>query len=201
MDADGEPERLLADLGRRRSFARGEVLFAAGEPARTFHYVRSGEVRVFQAGEDGREVEVGRFRRGDFVGEAVAFAGADFPSSAQAVRGTETLAFDVREVLARVGRDAEAARFFLRLLARKCLVLNERVLSLTLRTVRQRLAQYLLARRGQDGVVRLETPKAELARMLGVSAETLSRTLRRLEEGGAVAVEGRRIRILNPSLL
>jgi CRP/FNR family transcriptional regulator len=193
----------LRGLGAPKKYAKGEYLFSAGEKAEGFYFVVAGEIRAFTMDEQGREVEVIRLRPGDFLGEAVALAGGSYPLYAQAVRDSRVLYFDRRRVLAGMSRDPAAARFFVELLARKCLVLNERIEALGLRTVRQRIVQYLLSRCSGRGacVVELAVKNTDLARLLGTVPETLSRNLRRMQEEGLIEVKGRKIRVLDCSKL
>jgi CRP-like cAMP-binding protein len=83
------------------------------------------------------------------------------------------------------------------LLAQKCVVLSSRVESLGLRTVRQRLIQYLLANCYGPGpcLVELKIKKGELAKLLGTISETLSRVLKQMQKEGLIAVDGRKIHI------
>lgn len=187
----------LRSLGVAKRFTKGRFLFGSGETAEGFYCLLSGEVRAFSMDEQGREVEVVRLKAGDFLGEAVALAGGAYPVHAQAVRDSRVLYFDRRRVLSGLSRDPEAARFFVELLARKCLVLNRRVEALGLHTVRQRIVQYLLGRCAGGGacLIDLGVRKAELARLLGTVPETLSRNLRQMQEDGLIEVKGRRIRI------
>ncbi len=147
--------------------------------------------------ERGREVELIRAGPGDFIGEAVVFAADSFPAFAQAASVSETYFFDRKAVFSRIRRDPETARFFLDLLARKCLVLNKRIETLSLRTVRQRLASHLLTSCSGERCCRvvIDTKKSDLARLLGTVGETLSRTLSRMEKEGLIEVSGRTIRI------
>jgi CRP/FNR family transcriptional regulator, dissimilatory nitrate respiration regulator len=201
MDQE-ERDRALSRLGGhglRRAFRKGAFLFLAGEASRDFYFLKSGEVRVFRADNQGREVEVARLKAGDFLGEAVALAGVAYPASAQAVRDTITLSFGRDAVVALAGRDPAIARFLVDLLARKCLVLNERVEALGLQTVRLRLSQYLLSHCSGDRgcLIELRLKKADLARLLGTVPETLSRTLKQLEREGLIEVQGARITVKN----
>ena len=69
---------------------------------------------------------------------------------------------------------------------------------LSLKEVSARLAKYLLdlSLRGDGGaVVVLETTKTVLASRLGTVAETLSRTLTRMQRRGIIRVQGRTIAI------
>jgi CRP/FNR family transcriptional regulator len=199
IPADG---KILA-LGAPRHFARGAVLFSEGDKAAGFYRIRKGEVRITKLDELGRELEVTRVGPGDFLGEAVAFAGGRFPFFAQAIGPTDAAYFEIEAVFRRVDRDPRTARFFIDLLARKCVVLSARIESLGLRTVRQRLVRFLL----EDGsgaanrVVTLKIRKGELARQLGTVGETLSRTLRQMRDEGLIEVKGGDIRIVDPARL
>jgi CRP-like cAMP-binding protein len=194
-------DRRISDLGFVRKFKRGESLFHSGDKSSGFYLLLSGEVRVFKMDARGNEVEVVRLRPGDYFGEAAVFASEAYPASARAVRETTARYFPAKDVFRRIKRDPGTAGFFLELLARKCVVLNEKVEALGLRTVRQRLARHLLARAGEAGEnrVRLDIGKAELARELGTIPETLSRAFRRLSQDGFIEVKGSTILLKNPA--
>ncbi|OGD22308.1 MAG: hypothetical protein A2W03_09475 [Candidatus Aminicenantes bacterium RBG_16_63_16] len=186
-------------LGLKKTYRAGNFLFHVHDEARGFFYVRRGGVRVFRMDDNGREMEIVRLGPGDFLGEAVAFAGVRFPAYARVTEDAEVLYFDREEVFRRIGRNPGVARFFIDLLAGKCLVLNQRVEALGLLSVRQRLARYLLSSCGgaQTCSVELKVKKGDLARQLGMAGETLSRNLREMEDDGLIQVKGRQIRILD----
>lgn len=186
-------------LGRETLFAKGTALFQADELASVFCYVLSGEIRVFKLDDQGRELEVTRLGSGEFVGEAFALVHGRYPFFAQAVRESRVLAFPASAVDRAIAADPGAARFFVRLLARKCVQLSARVESLGMRTVRQRVAEFLLSRCGGSGGCRVDLPmsKGELAKSLGTVGETLSRTLRQMREERLIEVRGKAIRIVD----
>jgi CRP/FNR family transcriptional regulator len=196
MDALDEK---IAALGTRRSYRKDAFLFLAQEEARGFFYVIAGEVRIFRMDDSGREVEIVRLRPGDFFGEAVALVAGRFPAFARAAKDAEVLFFERSAVLKSIKTNPAVAEFFLVLLANKCILLNERIETLNLRTVRQRLAQYLLARCSEEPACNIQLPvkKSELAKHLGTISETLSRTFRRMEQDGLIRVKGGNIRVLD----
>jgi CRP/FNR family transcriptional regulator len=186
-------------LGRERRLAAGASLFQAEEAASAFYYLLQGQVRVFKLDGQGREMEVTRLGAGDFVGEAFALVGGRYPFFAQAVREARVLELPAAAVDRAIASDPAAARFFVRLLARKCVSLSGRVESLAMRTVPQRLAEFLLGRCGGAGGCRVDLPmsKGELAMSLGTVSETLSRALGRMSRRGLIEVRGPAIRILD----
>jgi CRP-like cAMP-binding protein len=192
-------ENRIKGLGRLKRYAEGSFLFQAEEKAAGFYYVETGEIRVFKMDEQGRELEVARLGPGDFVGEAIAFVSGRFPFYAQAIKDSDVRYFDIQEVFRRIDSEVSLARFFIELLAKKCVVLSNRVESLGLRTVRQRLIQYLLAHCYGSGhcLVELRIKKWDLAKLLGTISETLSRTLKQMQAEGLIKVKGQKIHIKN----
>jgi CRP/FNR family transcriptional regulator len=200
----GALDKKIAALGTKRNYKKDGFLFLAEEDARGFYYVVSGEVRIFRMDDSGREVEIVRLLPGEFFGEAIAFASGKFPAFARAAGDTEVLFFERPTVLRSILADSAVAEFFLILLANKCIRLNERIETLNLRTVRQRLAQYLLAHckaAERSCVVDLTIKKSDLAKHLGTISETLSRTFRNMERDRLIEVRGRSLRVLDSDKL
>ncbi|MGQ9673973.1 MAG: Crp/Fnr family transcriptional regulator [Candidatus Aminicenantales bacterium] len=189
-------EKILA-LGIKKKYPKKSLLFSAGEETHGFFFIRTGEVRVFKMDKNARELELVRLWPGDFFGEAAVFAADEFPAFAEATKDTEVIYFEKEAFVRRLRESPDLALFFIQLLARKCLILNERIEALSLRTVRQRLAQYLLSHcSGQMAcLIELKIRKGELARLLSTASETLSRNLRELQEEGVIEVRGQSIRV------
>ncbi len=193
----------IASLGIRKAYPKGSFLFLAQEDSRGFFRILKGEVRVFRMDENGKELEIVRLRPGDFFGEAIALLEGKFPAFARAAQDCEVLFFDTQTVFRQMAEEPSVARFLVLLLAGKCQVLNRRIETLGLKTVRQRLAQYLLSFCQADGACRFELPvrKLELARQLGTISATLSRNLRRLKEDRTIEVKNRTVWIRSPQKL
>jgi CRP-like cAMP-binding protein len=198
-----ELEVKIRELGQAKTYAKDEFLFHADDPAEGFFYLQSGEVRVFKMDEQGKELEVVRLGPGDFFGEAIVFIQDRYPSYAQAVKDSEVLLFEKSKFFQNLEKDPEIGKFFLHLLAKKCIVLNKRIEALELRTVRQRLIQYLVSSCSSETSLDITLPmkKTELAKLLGTISETLSRNLKQLQEEGLISVEGNTIHIKDISRL
>ncbi len=196
-------EQAIKDIGRPKKYRKSELLFSAQQKANGFYYVQSGEIRVFKMDEQGKEVEVVRLEPGDFLGEAILFVSSVFPFFAQAVKDSQVLFFDKEEIFKKIDKEPSVAKFFLNLLARKCIVLNKRIETLGLQTVRQRLVQYLLLNcSGEEQcTIELKTKKVELAKILGTISETLSRNLKQMQDEGLIEVESNKIHVKDCSKL
>ena len=196
-------ERAIKDIGRLKKYRKDELLFSAQQKADGLYYVQSGEIRVFKMDEQGREVEVVRLEPGEFLGEAILFVASVFPFFAQAVKDSQVLFFEKNKIFKKIDEEPSIAKFFLNLLARKCIILNKRIETLGLQTIRQRLIQYMLLNCSgeQQCTIELKTKKVELAKTLGTISETLSRNLKHIQDEGLIEVEGNKIHIKNCSKL
>ena len=190
-------------IGLIRSFERDDFLFHAGDPASGFYLVREGEIRVYKMDEQGKEIEIVRLGPGDYFGEAIVFTSPDFPAYAQAVVDSEVVYFPKSAIMEEIDRNPAVGRFFIQLLAKKCLILNRRIETLGLQTVRQRLIRFLLtqSKLQNSTEIELRTKKGELARILGTINETLSRNLKQLQDEGLIEVDGIRITIKDSTSL
>jgi CRP/FNR family transcriptional regulator len=189
----------LKKLGHLKKFNKGEMLFSAQDEANGFYYVESGEIRVYKMDEQGREAEVVRLTSGGFLGEAIVFASLVYPVFAQSVTDSEVLFFDKTKINREMAKNPSIALYFVNLLARKCVVLSDKIESLGLRTVRQRLIRYLLSDCSGDRqcLVELKVKKGELAKILGTISETLSRNLKNMQDEGLIEVKGNLLTIKN----
>ena len=189
----------LKEIGQFKRFQKDEILFSAQDKADGFYYVQSGEIRVYKMDEHGKESEVVRLGPGGFLGEAIVFVSSVFPVFAQALTSSDVLFFDKGKISQEMAKTPRIAMYFVELLARKCLVLSNKIESLGLRTVRQRLIRYLLSNCSGEKkcLVELKVKKGELAKILGTISETLSRNLKQMQEEGLIEVEGNKIRIKN----
>jgi CRP/FNR family transcriptional regulator len=189
----------LKKLGQLKRFQKGELLFTAQDRADGFYLVIDGEIRVYKMDEQGREAEVVRLGPGEFLGEAIVFVSSTFPVFAQAVIDSEALFFAKGRIEQKISEDPRLAMYFVDLLARKCVVLSNKVESLGLRTVRQRLIRYLLSRCSGDKIcqVELTVKKGDLAKILGTVSETLSRNLKQMQDEDLIRVEGNKVTIID----
>lgn len=183
--------------GEQRRYSAGEFLFHVGDPAAGLFFVKNGEIRIFKMDMQGKEMEVVRLGNQSFFGEAILFTSETLPAYAEAVSESEVFFLPKKQLFEDLEKIPGLARDLLSLLARKCLVLNQRIEVLGLQTVRQRLAQYLLSRcKGNNAcTVSLDIKKTELAKLLGTISETLSRNLKQLQDEKLITVDGRQIHI------
>ena len=196
----------LQRLDRTRRVVRcdtGEAVFEQGDPSLGIYCVRSGAVAVRKLDAEGNTVTLGLSYPGDLLGQASLVEEGEHRTSADAVVPSTVCVLDPRAVSDTLVRNPAMARDTLRRtvaeleLAQDALV---RAATLPPRDRFVRLLLDLLQRHGEtcaDGSCRLELPlsRRDLASMVGVRHETLSRIIARLEADGLVRFSGRRVSV------
>ncbi len=194
----------LAEVAGVRVYAPGEILFHGGAPADGLYIIVDGRVKVCRYGADGREQVLHIFEGGEPCGEVAVFEGRDYPATAEAMEHSRSL-FIPRDDFLRLARTRpDLLMNMLAVLSRRLRRFVEMIDDLSLKEVSTRLARHLLAlSEAADNVkeVELTTSKVMLAARLGAVAETLSRTLTRMQNKGVIAVEGRRVTLKNVAAL
>lgn len=179
-------------MGVRMRFSRNAEVFGEGEPAEYLYRVVSGAVRTTRLLSDGRR-QIGAFLLpGDFFGLE---AGDDHRFSAEAIADSVVLVVRRGAVDQLVARSCEAARELWKLTARDLQQAQDHLLLLGRKTAQERLVSFLLdmARRGCDrNAVDLPMPRQDIADYLGLTIETVSRTLTQLENSAAIALPSAR---------
>jgi CRP/FNR family transcriptional regulator len=203
-----EDLRRVAAIAVSRRYARKETVFREGDRADGFFVVASGKVKVFKLSDEGKEQVLHVLDPGQSFAEAAIFEGGGYPASAEALDDSELLLLPKHAFVDLLEKNPKVAVRMLASLSRWLKRMTDLVESLSLRDVETRLVFYLseeLKIRGipqRDGAT-LELPvsKNVLAARLGTVPETFSRTLKKLQDEGRIAVRGKQIRILSAARL
>jgi CRP/FNR family transcriptional regulator len=189
--SDGELSALSA-IGRRRVLPVGQVVTWAGDTLTSCANVVSGALKVTASTADGREQIVGLLFPGDFVGQP--FAG-EAPLTVTTLTETDLCIYPRAGFEQMLDKYPRMERM---LLARTMASLNEahgRMLALGRKNAQERVAGFLLelvehaGSRGSDGLLHVQIPisRSEMADLLGLTIETVSRQLTRLRAAEVIA--------------
>jgi CRP/FNR family cyclic AMP-dependent transcriptional regulator len=180
----------FGDLMRERSYPKGSVILFEDDPGDALYVVAKGQVKVVLIGEDGREVILSVLGEGTFFGEMALLD--DEPRSAHviAMEDSAVLALRREDFRTRLRNSPEVAIALLRELSRRLRRADDQIGSLVLLDVNGRVAELLVRLADEEGGDRItrKLTHATIAQMIGSSRETVSRTMRELQDRGLVAV-------------
>jgi CRP/FNR family transcriptional regulator len=192
----GVSQDAVATIGRsavRRLFRGGEIIALEGEPARAAGIIESGQVRVYRTSPSGREQVLGVLGPGSVYNLAPMFQpGGVCLSSVQALTDGWLLAIQRDALVAAIRQSPDLGLALLRHLADRLEGLADLAEDLSLRTVRARLARFLLRGATGDGVARRWT-QDEMASQIGTVRDVVGRSLRSFENEGLIQIDRHRI--------
>jgi len=197
LPSGGSIELMAASM----SFSRNEEIYAEGEPADYFYQIVSGTVRTYKILADGRR-QIGAFYLpGDMFGLESA---EEHAFSAEAIADAKVLVIKRSAVVALAQRDSDVAHQLWAVTARELQRVQEHVL-LLIKTAQERVVGFLLEmaeRARDDNEVELPMSRQDIADYLGLTIETVSRTLTHLATTAAIEVPtSRRIVLRNRAAL
>ena len=173
-------------MGAAKSYPRNAEIYGENELAEYLYKVISGTVRTYKILSDGRRQIGGFYLPGDIFG--LEFAD-EHTLSAEAITDAKVLVIKRSMLTALAARDAGVAGELFALTGCEVQRMQERVL-LLIKTARERVVGFLLemAERVPAGnAVELPMSRQDIADYLGLTIETVSRTLTSLE--GSAAIE------------
>jgi len=187
-------------MGAPLAFGRNEEVYGEGEPAEYLYTVVSGCVRTSKILNDGRR-QIGAFYMpGDIFGLE---AGNEHSFSAEALAPTTVRIIKRAALASRAVCDSATASQLLALTAVELQRTQARVL-LLIKSAQERVAGFLMEMASRNAASEIELPmsRQDIADYLGLTIETVSRTLTHFENICAIALPtSRRIVLRNRSAL
>ena len=177
----------IAEMSAPMSFPRDAEIYRESNPANYLYKVISGTVRTFKALSNGRRQIRAFYLPGDIFGVET---GEKHAFSAEAITDAKLVVIERKVVVALAARDNDVARQLWSLTSRELRHTQDHVL-LLIQSAQERVAGFLLemANRVPAGnEIELPMPRQDIADYLGLTIETVSRTMTHLEKGAAIAL-------------
>lgn len=201
---------LLSRAAQRIAFPANKLILEEGEAARYFYNVNSGTVRLFKSLPDGRRQITGFASAGHFIG----LASRDFNMvSAEAVDSVQLCRFSRTVLTAMLNEYPALERKLLDIAIHELALNQEQLLLLGRKTALERIATFLLSWQQRQETCnghtsatsnRLILPlsRTDLADYLGLTIETVSRSLSNLKKDGVIEIPNiHEIVLLRPQTL
>lgn len=192
----------LLETGRtRRHIKRGAVLYEQGDESRSIYCVQSGHILLSHTNSFGHKTAFRLVSAGDMLGYRSFFGEDNHAATAQALSDTHVCCFKPDEVLAMVDAHPKFARQFLKTLAMDrgpSDALHLRGQKIPIRTRLLYLLTILEKRYGKrdsEDMLILDLPlsRRDIASLLGVRHESITRTINEIKKEGLAIFKGRQV--------
>jgi CRP-like cAMP-binding protein len=171
------------------TLAKGEPVFHQGDPAASFHLVKSGRIKMVTYSRDGKEFVQGYFAKGQSFGEPPFFHRVPYPASAVAVERSEVWKCP-HEAFVKLLRENFPVHLHLTEVLSERLLYKSMMLSeLAVEEAEHRLTTIIdyfrRAERNPAGEeYRVPYTRQQLADMTGMRIETVIRCVKSMEQKG-----------------
>jgi CRP/FNR family transcriptional regulator, polysaccharide utilization system transcription regulator len=182
---------------------KGELLFKEGEKSRGLICLASGKVKVFKEGIGGREQILKMVKQLGFIGYRTLFSENTWTVSAAAVEDSTFCVLEKNSLVKILKKNADLTLKLAKIITEELSFSNNRIVSLTQKHVRGRLAESLLLLRDiygydTDGeTIRVTLSRENIANLSNMTTSNAIRTLSNLASEGIIRIKGRKISILD----
>ncbi|MBW2316538.1 MAG: Crp/Fnr family transcriptional regulator [Deltaproteobacteria bacterium] len=200
----------LTEIGahfHERSYPKNSVIFLEDETGDYMYIVRQGRVKVVRQLPSGKETILAFHDSGEFFGEMSLLDGGTTPASVIAVAPTTILSLSRRDFRNQLA-NPKVNEALLRMLCQRCREAWSQVELLTLHHAEARirsLVHQLCESKGEvepDGVrIGSRLTHRELADMAGITRESASRAVSRLQKLGLLRMESGSLLVLDQAQL
>ena len=203
----GDMDQLDNIIKRRRPLEKGEHLYREGEDFNSLFALRSGSVKTYINSEEGEEHVIGFKMPGDLLGMS-GINGGHYTSSAKALE-TSSICEIPFEQLEKLGAEIPGLQHHLmEIMSREIQEEHGKIALCNKMPAEARLASILLtlSHRFQERGFSskdfyLSMSRSDIANMLGLAVETVSRLFTQFQEQGLLKVERKHIQLLDAEAL
>jgi CRP/FNR family cyclic AMP-dependent transcriptional regulator len=189
----------LATYGLIRRYRKKAIVMTEGDFGDSLYIVLHGQVKIFAAEANGRELTFAVIGAGEFFGE-LALDGGPRSASAMALQPTTCVVVPGSKVRQRMQEDPGLALEVVTRVLKRSRSMTETARQLALVDVYGRVVQVLEGERGpassREAIELDKLTHQQIASRVGASREMVSRLLKDLERGGYVALGMRRITLM-----
>lgn len=187
------------------TYRKKQLIYAEGNHALRLFYIQKGKVRTYKTNDEGKELVMGLYNEGDFIGYVSLLEGTAYKENAETIEESEIVVIPKEEFEQLIHAHADIMRQFIRMLARNVSEREEQLLGIAYNSLRKKVAEALISiykkyGDGKEPFV-IDMSRESLATIAGTAKESLIRTLSDFREERLIDISGRQIIILNEKKL
>jgi len=191
----------IRELVFEKTADRAEMILLEGESAENLYFVASGVVKVSKTSAEGKEQILSIVRPGESFNDVAIFDGGPNPASARPMGAVLLYGIKKNDMEAILRDHPQIALNVIKVLARRVRHLVSLVEDLSFKHVIGRVAKILFEHIGGETGHGPRLTQQEMAAMAGTAREVVGRSLKALEEEGAIKLDRHRIIITDRKAL
>jgi len=194
-----EREKFLNDINfKTKLFKKGEWIAQQGDMVNALYILLKGSAKTEMISNSGTVLNIETINAPNLLAPAFLFAANNrFPVDVVALEDCEIVLISKDSIMKELTCNESFLQGFMVFNSNRVHFLSERLKLLSTKTIKGKLAQYILARTNNMNFT-LDRKQAELADYFGVTRPSLSRSLSEMIDEGIIALKRKNGTILNP---
>jgi len=200
---DSQKENFLNEVHFSiKSFKKDDWIISQGEDYTALYILIEGEIKTVMVDEKGDFMHIENIKAPLPIATGFLFAGNNkSPVSAIAKKECKIICIPKDNVFMLMKKHDAFMHAILTSISNKLQFLSEKVRLTSLRTIKAKIAYYLLKESEGKSEFQLKTSKQEIANLFGVSRQALTNVMKQLDEDNIIEMERRKIKIVNRQAL
>lgn len=191
------PEDLLMDFGATlENIPAAQIIFSEKTRADFYYQVKTGEIKMFNLNENGKEFIQGIFYDGESFGEPPLLADFKYPASAVGVKSSVLYKLSKKNLFKLLTANPTINLKFTKELAKRLFYKATILKEISVHTPEHRiltLIDFLKRKYGTEGKFQVELTRQQIADLIGLRVETVIRAVKQLEQEGEIEIKNRKV--------
>ncbi len=204
---NSDEKRKITDNFTIHHFKKNQIIYAEHEEPEYLWCLLKGKVKLFKDGVGGRQQILRLIRPVQYFGYRAYFAQEAYVSSAASIESSVLGSLPMSVVAELIDHNRRLAWFFIHELSRNLGSSDTKIVNLTQKHIRGRLAEALIVLRDNYGfeddgmTLRIYMAREDLANLSNMTTSNAIRTLSGFVSEKIIVVDGRQIKIINEPAL
>lgn len=198
-----DQKRIVSENLVLQQYKKGQIIYAEGEEPENLWILLKGKVKKYKSGIGDRVQILRLYRPVEYFGHRAYFARENYVSTAAAFEPSTVGYINMRIVESLIRKNNELAMFIIHNLSKTLGGSDTKIVNLTQKHIRGRLAEALLLLADNYGLeddkatIKIYMSREDLANLSNMTTANAIRTLSTFVNEKLILVDGRRIKIIN----
>ena len=196
----------MAECKTSYTIKKGEPIFEEGEVTNGIYCIKDGVCKLSKLSDNGKDQIVKLVKPGELLGQRSMISDEPANLSAVALEDMEVCFIPRSEVMQFFTQNNQFSMNVMKTICEDLKGADDHMVNMAQKTVRQRLAETLIYLedtfgKNDDGTLRIQLSREELAGMIGTATESCIRLLSELNKSTYIELIGKKIKLLDKNKL
>ncbi|MFK7780932.1 Crp/Fnr family transcriptional regulator [Psychroserpens sp.] len=201
-----EELKQVSDAKVTKKVKKGDTLFEEGEHLNGIFCVRDGVSKLSKLSSNGKDQILKLVTKGEVLGQSSIISDEKSDLRATAINDMEVCFIPKENIVVPLNNNPKFTMEVLKTMVSDLKESNDAILRLSQKNVKQRIAQallYIKTNYGEDdnGYLKLNLSREELANVVGTAVESCIRNVSALKKEGLIAISGKKIALIDSNKL